>query len=96
MTKDVYQPWSPGEPNGETIENCAVLRRNEQWNDLFCEALTCAICDMKAPPIFEMRGSCYGTAFDAHYGWTGQMDPVSEKYSFRYVFHNYVYKFDYI
>ena len=23
-----YQPWAPGEPNGETIENCAVLRRS--------------------------------------------------------------------
>ena len=23
-----FQPWAPGEPNGETIENCAVLRRS--------------------------------------------------------------------
>ena len=38
---------------------------------------------MKSPPIFEMRGLCYGTSFDAHFGWTGQLDSIAEKYSFR-------------
>ena len=27
LENNSYQPWAPGEPNGETIENCAVLRR---------------------------------------------------------------------
>jgi hypothetical protein len=37
---------------------------------------------MKATPIFVLRGLCYGSTFDAHYGWTGLRNQ-SEKYSFR-------------
>ena len=36
LTKDAYQMWDAGEPNGETIENCVVLRRTGRWNDLDC------------------------------------------------------------
>ena len=28
LEKSSFQPWAPGEPNGETVENCAVLRRS--------------------------------------------------------------------
>ena len=52
------------------------------WNDLFCDAKTCAICDMKTAPVFEMRGLCYGTSFDRHFGWNGVRDPETEQYSF--------------
>ena len=43
----------------------------------------CSICDMKAAPIFEMRGLCYGTAFDKHFSWTGLWDEETEHYYFR-------------
>ena len=28
LDTDNFQPWEPGEPNGETIENCVVLKRH--------------------------------------------------------------------
>ena len=43
----------------------------------------CSICDMKVAPIFEMRGLCYGTAFDKHFSWTGLWDEETEHYYFR-------------
>ena len=75
--------WDAGEPNGETIENCVVLRRTGRWNDLDCARSTCAICDMQETPVFEMRGLCYGSSFDAHFGWTGETSQITELYSFR-------------
>ena len=83
LTKDSYQMWDAGEPNGETIENCVVLRRTGRWNDLDCGRSTCAICDMQETPVFETRGLCYGSSFDAHFGWTGEMSLSKELYSFR-------------
>ena len=53
------------------------------WNDKFCGTKMFSICDMKAPPIFEMRGLCYGTAFDKHFSWTGLWDEETEHYYFR-------------
>ena len=38
---------------------------------------------MKAAPIFEMKGLCYGTAFDHHFSWTGLWDEETEHYYFR-------------
>ena len=38
---------------------------------------------MKVAPIFEMRGLCYGTAFDKHFSWTGLWDEETEHYYFR-------------
>ena len=72
-----------GEPNGDVIENCAVLRRQGTWNDLFCTAKTCATCLLESTPVFQMRGLCIGTAFDFDFGWTGSWESSSEKYSFR-------------
>ena len=43
----------------------------------------CTICDMKAAPVFEMRGLCYGTTFDKHFSWTGLRDEGSEQTFFR-------------
>ena len=37
---------------------------------------------MKTAPVFEMRGLCYGTSFDRHFGWNGVWDPKTEQYSF--------------
>ena len=38
---------------------------------------------MKTAPVFEMRGLCYGTSFDKHFGWTGTWEPETEQYTFR-------------
>ena len=43
----------------------------------------CTICDMKAAPVFEMRGLCYGTTFDKHFSWTGLWDEETEHSFFR-------------
>ena len=37
---------------------------------------------MKTAPVFEMRGLCYGTSFDRHFGWNGVRDSETEQYSF--------------
>ena len=73
LTQDSYQMWDAGEPKGETIENCVVLRKTGRWNDLDCGRSTCAICDMQETPVFEARGLCYGSSFDAHF-WMDRGD----------------------
>ena len=35
MTND-FQPWEPGEPNGETIENCAALKQTGILYRILC------------------------------------------------------------
>jgi hypothetical protein len=82
-----FHPWSPGEPNGDTQESCVELKNYELWNDEGCSSLRCTACQMKETPLFEMRGLCVGSTFEANYGWTGEYSAGSEKYSFRFVSH---------
>ena len=38
LAESAFQPWYPGEPNGEGIENCgAVWTQNVAWNDDKCD-----------------------------------------------------------
>jgi hypothetical protein len=52
-----YQPWYFGEPNGDTIENCAMVwpARNA-WNDLACSNKRCSFCYMSVAPYLNFRG----------------------------------------
>jgi hypothetical protein len=83
LQPDGFHPWSPGEPNGDTLENCVELTLSGDWNDARCSKTRCTACNMKETPIFNMRGLCIGSSFDADYGWTGETSEDSEKYSFR-------------
>lgn len=50
--------WSPGEPNGERLENCATLwvQRNGQWNDAPCDYKYFGSCFIEARPRMNLRG----------------------------------------
>ena len=63
LTKEKYQDWDLGEPNGDRRENCVVSRdivtangNYRGWNDQNCDKLYCAVCNISSVPIFEMRG----------------------------------------
>ena len=56
MSKDLLL-WSPGEPNGEILENCATLWvQRTVWNDAPCDYLFYGSCFMEARPRLNMRG----------------------------------------
>ena len=79
-----------GEPNGDIQENCVITRnvtnnygQKTGWNDLSCDRSQCVVCNISTTPTFEMRGLCFGSQFDAHFGWTGEFSNDSMLYSFR-------------
>ena len=52
-----FQPWSPGEPNGDQKENCALLVDNEEtWDDISCDRRACILCDIPTYQKFTLRG----------------------------------------
>ena len=81
LTADKYQHWDLGEPNGDIIENC-IAQRSKGWNDYSCNHKACAVCYIPKIPIYTMRGLCFGTQFDADYGWTGN-ETESRYYHFQ-------------
>ena len=60
-----------------------ILKSLGKWFDMSCEFKTCAICNIKSIPVFQMRGLCYGTSFDQHYSWTGKRDKKTGRYYFQ-------------
>ena len=50
--------WSPGEPNGETLENCATLWvARGVWNDAPCDYPFYGSCFIEARPRMNLRGT---------------------------------------
>ena len=57
LTESMYQPWKVGEPNGDTLENCAAAWvARGKWNDHVCEREFCAFCELEEAPEFQLRG----------------------------------------
>ena len=56
LSENNFAPWGLGEPNGKYYENCAVVTENGMWKDFSCKLKTCAICTIKDPPVFTMKG----------------------------------------
>ena len=57
LENSAFQPWSPGEPNGNEKENCALLVNEEEtWDDVSCDRRACIICDMPTYQKFTLRG----------------------------------------
>ena len=57
LTEGAYQPWFPGEPNGRTVENCAIIWFNrDAWNDQVCDIHLCGYCELEEAPILNIRG----------------------------------------
>ena len=52
-----FRPWYIGEPNGHTLENCAMVyvARNA-WNDARCTKQYCSFCEFESSPDIEIRG----------------------------------------
>ena len=78
---------TPYSPLYRIVKSCALLLAIfcslGEWHDASCAWTTCAICNMKSTPVFEMRGLCIGTVFDQHYSWTGKLDKQTERYNFQ-------------
>jgi hypothetical protein len=52
-----FQPWYPGEPNGESIQNCVgVAARDNSWSDVPCSKKMCGYCEMDRLPDLRLRG----------------------------------------
>ena len=62
LSQQSFAPWNPGEPNGDIIENCGILRKhrvNENkavWNDISCSQEACVACNIPVTPVFVLRG----------------------------------------
>ena len=63
LTKeDGFWPWYPGEPNGGTLENCAVVWANrDAWNDFMCFEKALSFCNIQPRPRLVMRGNYKNT-----------------------------------
>ena len=57
LSKQLFSPWNPGQPNGGRIENCAHLKSNGHWNDWPCAFTLCVACQIPTTPIFVMKGN---------------------------------------
>ena len=43
----IYRKWGPGEPNDQTVENCAMLvAPTSNWDDVPCENKYHYICEV--------------------------------------------------
>ena len=75
LKNESYAPWASGEPNGDTIENCATLHLTHignstlpLWNDIDCKRKYCTVCSIPTVPIFIIRGIEYdiSSKFDSN------------------------------
>ncbi len=49
------------EPNGDRLENCAVVWSNRNvWNDYSCGLKMCSFCELDRAPDLQIRGN-FGT-----------------------------------
>ncbi|XP_064085229.1 mannose-binding protein A-like [Macrobrachium nipponense] len=54
-----YSNWFVGEPNGDTKDNCLVLRRNDDhWADIVCDYELCFSCGTTNKDFLQLRGLC--------------------------------------
>jgi hypothetical protein len=52
-----FWPFYPGEPNGEYVENCAVVwPAKNAWNDYMCSLRTLGFCHIPTRPRYKLRG----------------------------------------
>lgn len=57
LTETMFHPWYLGEPNGDTLENCAIVWpvRNS-WNYESCNKQFCGYCEFEYSPDLLIRG----------------------------------------
>ena len=71
-----------GEPNGEDIENCAVIDlRDGKYGDVGCFEFMCGVCKLEELPWFQLRGRFPETySIDTYFYWTGKL--LNDKFVF--------------
>ncbi|XP_068246671.1 uncharacterized protein [Palaemon carinicauda] len=75
-TRITYFNWGKGQPNGKTIENCAVMKGNThkgQWADQQCRKSfkVCVMCFLRLPVFIRFRGICDATLYDDRFVMAG-------------------------
>ncbi|KAF2368337.1 Pentraxin-related [Trinorchestia longiramus] len=65
-SKVTYFNWRFGQPNGDYIENCAVMREEGAWSDISCAKSfqVCAMCELNVPVNLRFRGICDASLYD--------------------------------
>ena len=62
-------PWKLGYPNGDKINNCAVVYRDnsDQVVDARCSSNACAYCSSSKSVIWKLKGTCLKGTSNAHF-----------------------------
>ncbi len=88
MDGSVHQPWGPGEPNGDRIENCVEAtegkRERMAINDLNCAQRRWSFCNFDEIPHFTLRGLCPASKFDNAYTWRDSLDQQEGEYFYAF------------
>ncbi|XP_042220632.1 uncharacterized protein LOC121865361 [Homarus americanus] len=88
-----YVNWAPGQPNGGTSENCAVMKGETfegQWTDQSCRKSfkVCTMCSIRIPVFLRFRGICDSTLYDDRFVLAGTLN---EKPYFRGYYRSHIY-----
>ena len=54
-----YNTWKPGQPNGETVENCLKISKKGLVDGNCEKDQKCVLCYLPSIPSFEMRGKVF-------------------------------------
>ena len=64
-----FTDWSPGQPNGKQVQNCACLRKfnGYRWDDCGCSSYSWpTVCRrVEGPPVLRLRGLCTFSDIDS-------------------------------
>ncbi|KAK3875259.1 hypothetical protein Pcinc_019858 [Petrolisthes cinctipes] len=88
-----YTNWAPGQPNGLSLENCAVLKGETflgGWSDQSCKKSykVCVLCSLKMPVFLRFRGICDSSLYDDRFVLVGK---VQGKPYFKGYYRSHVY-----
>nr|XP_045595897.1 uncharacterized protein LOC123756697 isoform X1 [Procambarus clarkii] len=90
-----YFNWAQGQPNGRTMENCAVIKGETfkgRWVDQSCRKSlkVCTLCTLNTPVILRFRGICDSTLYDELFVLAGTMNgkPYFRGYYRSHVFYS--------
>ncbi|XP_068203826.1 uncharacterized protein [Palaemon carinicauda] len=70
-----YSNWFVGEPNGDTKDNCVVLRRNDDhWGDIVCDYELCFACGRTHEDYLQLRGLCEEKEHQTRFALEGHIE----------------------
>ncbi|XP_071521221.1 uncharacterized protein [Panulirus ornatus] len=91
-----YLNWAQGQPNGQRIENCAVIKGETfqgRWVDQSCRKSfkVCTLCRVPMPVFLRFRGICDSTLYDDRFVLEGTKN---QKPYFRGYYRSHIYYTD--